>query len=157
LRAANPRGDLGRALARRRRHEIGGRDRGHVNNEIKSVEERPGEAAKVLRDAALVGRPAAGEARFVGRAAAARVHRRDQLESRRIDDAVVGARDRHFAGLNRLAQAVQHLGLELRQFVEEEHAVVGEGNLAGPGVDSASDQSRHRGGMVGAPERAPVG
>ena len=130
---------------------------GHVDDEIEAIEERAGKAAEILRHAALVGRALAGVARLVGRAAAAGVHRRDQLEPRRIDDAMVGARDRHFAGLDRLAQAVQDLGLELRQFVEEEDAVVGERNLAGPGVRAAADQRRHRGRMMGAAERAPVG
>jgi hypothetical protein len=36
-------------------------------------------------------------------AAAARIHRRDELKPRRIDDAVVCAGDCHFAGFERLA------------------------------------------------------
>ena len=87
-----------------------------------------------MRHASVVWRALAGVTRLVGHAAPAWVHRRDQLKPRRIDDAMIGARDRHFAGLDRLAQAVQHLGLKLRQFVEEQDAVVGERNLAGLGV-----------------------
>jgi hypothetical protein len=63
-----------------------------------------------LRDAALVGRAAAGKAGLVGRAAAARIHRRHKLEAGGIDHAVVGARDRDLAGLDRLAEAVENLG-----------------------------------------------
>ena len=124
-RRGHPRRDLGRAFARRRPHQVGGRHGGHIDQEVEPVDKRPRKAAEILGDAALVGRAPAGEARLVGRAAAAGVHRRDQLEARRIDDAVVGARDRDFAGLDRLAQAVENLRLELRQFVEEEHAVDG--------------------------------
>ena len=69
---------------------------------------------------------------------------------------MIGARDRHLAGLDRLAQAIQHLGLELRQFVEKQDAIVRERNLPRLGVHAAADQRRHRGGMVRASERATV-
>jgi hypothetical protein len=39
-------------------------------------------------------------------AAAAGIHRRDELKARRIKNPMIGARDRDFAGLKRLAQAV---------------------------------------------------
>ncbi len=45
---------------------------------------------------------------------------------------MVGARDRDLAGLERLAQRVERLRLEFRQFVEEQHAVVRERDLARP-------------------------
>ena len=45
---------------------------------------------------------------------------------------MVGARDRHLAGLQRLAQRIEHLRLEFRQLVEEQHAVMGERHLARP-------------------------
>ncbi len=67
-------------------------------------------------------------------AAAAGIHRRDKLKARGIDDAVIGAGDGDFAGLERLAQAVEHLRLKFRQFVEEQHALMGERNLARPGM-----------------------
>ena len=47
-----------------------------------------------------------------------------------IGDAVVGAGDQHLAALERLAQRIEHLRLELRQLVEEQYAVVGERHLA---------------------------
>ena len=49
------------------RHQIGGRDRRHVDDEIEAIEQRPGQAAEILRDAALVRRALAGVARLVGR------------------------------------------------------------------------------------------
>jgi hypothetical protein len=69
---------------------------------------------------------------------------------------VVGAGDRDFAALQRLAQRVESLRLEFRQLVEEEHAVMRERDLAGPGAQAAADQRRHAGGMVRAAERPPV-
>ena len=44
-------------------------------------------------------------------------HRRNQHETRRIGDAVIGARDRNLAALQRLAQRVEHLRLEFRNYV----------------------------------------
>jgi hypothetical protein len=142
---------------RRRHHQIRGRDRGYVDDQIEPIQERAGEAAEILRHAPVVWRPFAGVTGFVGHAAPARVHRRDQLKSRRVDDAMIGARDRHFAGLDRLAQAIQNLGLKLGKFVQKQDAVVSERNLARLRVHAAADQRRHGGGMMGASEGAPVG
>ena len=66
----------------------------------------------------------------------------------------VGARDGDFAGLERLAQAVEHRALEFGQFVEEQHAEVREADLAGAHFQPAAGQRRHRGGVVRAAERA---
>src|SRR5215204_6512644 len=72
---------LGRAFDRRRQHHVGGGDRRHLDDEVDAVEERPREAGLVLRHAALVRLPAAGEARLGRLAAAARVHGGDELEN----------------------------------------------------------------------------
>jgi hypothetical protein len=37
-------------------------------------------------------------------------------------------------GFQRLAQGVEHLALELRQFIQKQYPVVGEGNFARPGM-----------------------
>lgn len=66
----------------------------------------------------------AGEARIVSAPATAGVHRRNELEACGIGDAVIGARDHHFAAFHRLAQRIEHLRLEFRKFVEEEHAAM---------------------------------
>ena len=71
------------------------------------------------RDLALVvggaaRRAAAGERGIAEMAAAARVHRRDELDARREGDMGVGAGDVDFAGLERLAQRIEHRALELR-------------------------------------------
>ena len=75
--------------------------------------------------------------------AAARIHGGDQLDARGIGDAVIGARDDRLAGLERLAQRIEHLRIELGQFVEEQHAEMGERRFAGTRPGAAADQRRH--------------
>ena len=87
-------------------------------------------------------------------AAAARVHRRDQLDPRREGDVGVGAGDADLAGLERLAQRIEHRALEFGQLVEEQHAEMGEADLARPHLEPAADQRRHRGAVVRRAERA---
>ena len=125
--------------------------------EIDAVEQRTRKPRLILRDAARIGLAVAGEARVRRMAAAAGIHRRDELKSRRIDDAMIGAGDGDLAGLDRLAQAVQNLGLEFRQLIEKQDAMMGERNLARPRPRAAADQSRHRGRMMRRAKRAPIG
>ena len=89
--------------------------------------------------------------------AATRVHRRDQLEAGGVGDVVVGARDRDPAGLERLAQRFEDRAAELRQFVEEEHALVRERDLARPGMHAAADHGRDRGRVMRAAKRPALG
>ena len=58
--------------------------------------------------------------------AAARVHRRDQLEPRRVGDVPLGAGDADAAGLERLRQRFECRAVELRQFVEKQDALMRE-------------------------------
>jgi hypothetical protein len=61
---------------------------------------------------------------------------------------MVRPRDHHHAGLERLPQRIEHLGLKFGQLVEEEHPVMGKRDLPRPGVEAASDESRHGGRMM---------
>ena len=70
---------------------------------------------------------------------------------------MIGARDRHLAGFQRLAQRIERLRLEFRQLVEKQHAVMGERDFARPRMQAAADQRRHAGGMMRRAERPPVG
>jgi hypothetical protein len=79
------------------------------------------------------------------------------MKTRRIGDAVVGARDRDLAGLERLAQRVEHARIELGKLVEKQHAAVRERDLAGPRAQAAADQRRHARRMMRRAERSPVG
>ena len=76
-------------------------------------------------------------------AAAARVHGGDELDARRIGDAVIGAGDDGLAGLERLPERIEHLRVELGQFVEKEHAEMGKRRFAGPRPRAAADERRH--------------
>ncbi len=87
-------------------------------------------------------------------AAAARVHRRDQLDARREGDVGIGARHRDLARLDRLAQRIEHRAAEFGELVEEQHAEMGEAHLARPHAQAAAGQRRHRGRMMRAAERA---
>ncbi len=53
----------------------------------------------------------------------------------------VGARDDDVAGLDRLAQRLEHRRGELGQLVEEQHAIDGRGDLARPGARAAADHA----------------
>ena len=69
----------------------------------------------------------------------------------------VGPGHGHLAGLQGLAQAVQGLGAELRQFVEEQHPVVRQGDLAGLDLQPAAGQRRHGRRMMRGAERPGAG
>ena len=70
---------------------------------------------------------------------------------------MIGARHRDLAVLQRLAQRIQHPRIELRQFVEEQHALMRQRDFAGLGAHAAAGQRRHAGGMMRAAERPPRG
>src|SRR5947207_929842 len=89
-------------------------------------------------------------------AAATGVGRGDELEARgEIRDAA-GARDGDAAVLERLAQRLEHVLLELRQLVQEQHPAVGERHLARPRRAAAADQAGDRDGVMRRAERARV-
>ena len=48
-----------------------------------------------------------------------------------------------FSALERLPQAVEHLGIELRQLIQKQHPVVGERDLARFCPNASPDKGRH--------------
>ena len=48
------------------------------------------------------------------------------------------------AGLQRLAQRIEHRALEFGQLVEEQHAKMRQADFARPDLEPAADQRRHR-------------
>jgi len=54
------------------------------------------------------------------------IHCADKLKAGRIDDPRIGPHHGDLAGLQRLAQGIEDLGMKLRQLVEEKHAVMGQ-------------------------------
>lgn len=79
---------------------------------------------------------------------------RHQLEARRETYPAVGPGNDDLAAFQRLAQDLQDLALELRQFVEEQHALVRQGDLARLRAAAAADQGRRGGGVVRLAERS---
>src|SRR5581483_2940288 len=86
-------------------------------------------------------------------AARAEVHRREELEPGRVDRPPLGAGDADDAVLDRLAERLERLAVELRELVEEEDAAVGEADLAGERGAAAADERGHRRAVVRGAER----
>ena len=112
---------------------------GHFDVNVDAVEQRAADLAHVPFD--LRRRAVAGAARVAAIAAGARIQRGDEHEVGRKRRAVERAGDRHRAVFERLAQHFERLAVELGQLVEEEHAVVGERDLARRGRRAAADQA----------------
>ena len=109
----------------------------------------PGEVVGALR-----GRADAGAKRRA--AATARIRGADELEARGERRAARGAGDDDLPLFERLAQGLENALGEFGQLVHEEHAVMGEADLAGMGNAAAADQARIGGGVMGRAER-PLG
>lgn len=110
-------GNLGAALGWRGQGEIGCADGIDLDMQIDPVEHGAGHARLVIGRAAR--RTAAGKRRIAEMAAAARVHRRDQLDARRKRHMRIGASNIDFAGLQRLPQRIEHRALEFRHYVAD--------------------------------------
>ncbi len=67
---------------------------------------------------------------------------------------MIGPRDHRLSALERLAQRVENLRVELRQLVEKEHAEMGERDFARARPRAAADESRHARRMMRGAERA---
>jgi hypothetical protein len=69
----------------------------------------------------------------------------------------IGPRHHDLAGFKRRTQGIESLGAVLGKLVQEEHAVVREGGLAGPGAQAAAGQGGHGGGVMRRAERPVAG
>ena len=107
--------------------------------QVDAVEQGPGNLRPVLLDLERTARAAVPAVAEVP--AGTRVHGRDEQEPAREDETACGAADGHLAVFERLAQDFERGAFELRQFVEEEHAVVREADLARLGIGAAADES----------------
>ena len=85
-------------------------------------------------------------------AAAAGVHGAHQHEAAGQRQGAGGPGDGHLSVLQWLAQGLQRGFIELRQLVQKQNAVVGQGDLSGTGNASAAGQRHRRGGVVGTAE-----
>ncbi len=100
----------------------------------------------------------AGAVRVAGHAARAGVHRGDELEPRGKARGAPDPGDRDVAVLERLAKGLQHVPRELRQLVEEQHAVIARvtspGDIRGPPPTIAAYDSVWCGARTGARRRS---
>lgn len=147
--------NIGAGFSGHRPDEVGGGDGRDVDADIDAVHQRAGDAGLVIAHAARAA--SAAMARLAGHAAAAGVHRRNQLEFCRIGDAVIGTRNDAFAAFERLAQRIERLRREFGKFVEKEHAVMGKRGFARTGAYSTTDEGCHGGGMMRGAEGPAIG
>ena len=111
---------------------------------------RSREARKVAPD--LLGRAATTPCAIPVVAAGAGIRRRYKGKRRRETQVVFSTGNRYPTIFEGLAQALEDVSLELRQFIEEEHAVMSQGYLAGKDVGASSQHSGVRDRLVGSPE-----
>ena len=122
--------------------QCAGRQPRHLHVQVDAFEQRPGDASAIAADHLVVAQAAAG--RVAGPAAGAGIHRRHQLEARRELAVARGPRDADAAGFQRLAQHFQRVPAPFRQLVEEQHAVMGQRDLAGSRIRPAADDISQR-------------
>ena len=82
-------------------------------------------------------------------AARAGVHGGGQHEASRKAEAHGRPGDRDGVVFEGLTHHFEDVPGELGQFIEEEEAIVGKGDFAGPGHDAAADEAGVRDGVVG--------
>ena len=131
-------------------------DARHLHLQVDTVQQWAGDAAAVALH--LFGTALAAAAGIAPVAAGTGVHGRHQLETGRELRLARGPGDEDVAGLQGFAQHLQHAAVELRQFIEEQHALVGQGDLPRPWLGTTTHQSDRRGTVVGGAEgtAAPV-
>ena len=125
----------------------------HLEAQVDAVEQRTTQARAVLPQAKR--RADALALAVAAVAAGARVHRRHEHEPRGIRHRRQAAADRHLAVLQRLAESLERGEPVLGELVQEEHAQVGEADLAGPRRASAADEPRRGDRVVRRPEGPP--
>ena len=119
----------------------------------RSTRSRNGPETRAAYRSGTPTRAAAAAVRVAGTAARARVHRGDELEPRREHHGPSGPCDRDPALLERLPEGLEDVPGELRQLVEEQHATVREGDLAGRRPGPTADDRGVRGRVVRGAER----
>ena len=119
---------------------------------------RSGRAAGPRPGSGTARRRAGAQRQAMGRvaevAAGTGVHGRREHETCRKGEAHGGPAQRDDAVLQRLAQHLEHVPAELGQLVQEQHAAVGQADLAGARDRPAADQAGVADGVVRRPEGA---
>ena len=128
---------------------------GDFDVDIDAVEQRAADLAEVVLD--LAGRAAAFAGGIAVEAALAGIHGGHQHEAGGEAERHGGAGDAERAIFQRLAEHFENVARKLREFVEEEHAVVRQADFAGTRhAGAAADQAGVGDGVVRRAERALV-
>jgi hypothetical protein len=145
-----------RVFARRCAREQVGQTRGaQLDAQIDAIEQRTGEPPAIARHLQAA---AAAAARGVPEVAAgAGVHGGHQAEGGRQPGSVADARQLEVPDFEGLAQGFEDLALPFGQLVQEQHAAMGQADLAGHQRRAAAHQPRVAGGVVGGAEGAFLG
>jgi len=114
-------------------------DRRHIDMHVDPVQERPGETAAIALH--LERAAGAGADPITQKSACTGIHGGHQHETGREVEAGGGPGNGHRAVLEGLAQHLEHMLFELRQFVEEKDAVMGQGNFTRSRHLPAADQA----------------
>ena len=130
------------------------RQRRHLHLQVDTVEQRTREARLITLD--LCRRAVTGLARIAQMATGAGIHRRDQLEACRIAAFVAGPSDMDTPRFHGFTHHLQHMTRKLRQLIEEQHAVMGQGDLAGARFRTTAHQRHGTGGMMRRAEGPPA-
>src|SRR5262249_6242779 len=121
-------------------------DRRHLNMEIDSVQQRSGDALPVTLHLA---RTAAAIALQIAKVTArTRIHCRYQHELARERNTAGSTRNRDPSVLQRLAHYFQGRAMKFRQFIEKQHAVMGDTYLARIWDRSSSEQADIANGVM---------
>ena len=129
-------------------------ERRDLDDNVDAVEQRPGDAREIIVDGGR--RAGAAPGGVAVPAAAAGVHRADELKLAGKARRARRAGNGHHAVLKRLAHDLQRFLAELRQFVEKQHALVCERNFARPRYGAAARQAGGGDRVVRAAERPPA-
>ena len=114
-------------------------DRWHFDVDIDAVEQRARDAGPVAPDRRR--RTRAFVLRIGEVAAGAGIHGGDEHEAGRVGQRDQGAGQGDGVVFEGLAQGFDDVGFEFGQLIEEEHAVVGQGDFAGARVGTAADEA----------------
>src|SRR5438067_553931 len=143
--------DGGRRFARCRGDELALPRRGDFQLDVDAIGKRAGNASAVARNA--LRRAAAAVAAISAMTARARVHRRDELETRRKLHLPRRPRNGYPAALDRLAQRLEDVAVEFRKLVQEQYAVVCERDFTRSRQRAAADESSGRRAVMRRAER----
>ena len=149
------RGHRGGAFARFGSVEVGIGHRRDIDPKVEPVHQRAGYAGEIV--CSTIGGLGAGPRGFRKEAASTGVRGGDQQKTTGVAAMGIGTGDDDFPRFQRLAERLQHGAGKLGEFIQKQHAVVGERDLSWRGSTPATHDRGHGGGVMRLPEGATSG